>query len=64
VVAPRVVFVLADKVQIQQVLLNLMRNAIEAMDRGAPCFRDSRSQISKLLALGVGCADDEKCVPS
>ncbi|HTV38838.1 MAG TPA: PAS domain S-box protein [Xanthobacteraceae bacterium] len=30
--APRVDFVLADKVQIQQVLLNLMRNAIEAME--------------------------------
>jgi two-component system sensor kinase FixL len=29
---PQVVFVLADKVQIQQVLLNLMRNAIEAME--------------------------------
>ena len=29
---PRVDFVFADKVQIQQVLLNLMRNAIEAMD--------------------------------
>jgi two-component system, LuxR family, sensor kinase FixL len=29
---PRAEFVLADKVQIQQVLLNLMRNAIEAMD--------------------------------
>jgi two-component system sensor kinase FixL len=29
---PRAVFVLADKVQIQQVLLNLMRNAIEAME--------------------------------
>jgi len=29
---PRVSFVLADKVQIQQVLLNLMRNAIEAME--------------------------------
>src|ERR1700688_1634450 len=28
---PRTDFVLADKVQIQQVLLNLMRNAIEAM---------------------------------
>ncbi len=32
--APRVDFVLADKVQIQQVLLNLMRNAIEAMEGG------------------------------
>ncbi len=30
--APRIDFVLADKVQIQQVLLNLMRNAIEAME--------------------------------
>ena len=29
---PRIDFVLADKVQIQQVLLNLMRNAIEAME--------------------------------
>jgi two-component system sensor kinase FixL len=29
---PRVDFVLADKVQIQQVLLNLIRNAIEAME--------------------------------
>ena len=29
---PQVGFVLADKVQIQQVLLNLMRNAIEAME--------------------------------
>jgi len=29
---PRTTFVLADKVQIQQVLLNLMRNAIEAME--------------------------------
>ena len=29
---PRSDFVLADKVQIQQVLLNLMRNAIEAME--------------------------------
>jgi two-component system, LuxR family, sensor kinase FixL len=29
---PRLDFVLADKVQIQQVLLNLMRNAIEAME--------------------------------
>jgi two-component system, LuxR family, sensor kinase FixL len=28
---PRVNFVLADKIQIQQVILNLMRNAIEAM---------------------------------
>src|ERR1700688_3930858 len=29
---PRSDFVLADKVQIQQVLLNLIRNAIEAME--------------------------------
>src|SRR5208337_3228171 len=33
--APAADLVLADKVQIQQVLLNLMRNAIEAMDNAA-----------------------------
>ena len=33
---PRVEFVLADKVQIQQVLLNLMRNALEAMESSQP----------------------------
>lgn len=32
---PRAKFVLADKVQIQQVLLNLMRNAIDAMEDSA-----------------------------
>jgi two-component system sensor kinase FixL len=32
---PRAHLVLADKVQIQQVLLNLLRNAIEAMQEGA-----------------------------
>lgn len=31
---PRIDLVLADKVQVQQVLLNLMRNAIEAMEGG------------------------------
>jgi len=34
-IAPGLDFVLADKVQIQQVLLNLMRNAIEAMEDSA-----------------------------
>ncbi len=33
--APGLDFVLADKVQVQQVLLNLMRNAIEAMEDSA-----------------------------
>jgi len=32
---PKIDFVLADKVQVQQVLLNLMRNAIEAMEEAA-----------------------------
>ena len=32
---PRVAFVLVDKIQIQQVILNLMRNAIEAMQETA-----------------------------
>ena len=30
--SPRIDFVLADKVQVQQVLLNLIRNAIDAME--------------------------------
>jgi two-component system, LuxR family, sensor kinase FixL len=30
--APRLIYVLADKVQVQQVLLNLIRNAIDAME--------------------------------
>ncbi len=33
--APRLNYVLADKVQVQQVLLNLMRNAIDAMETAA-----------------------------
>jgi len=52
---PRVDFVLADKVQIQQVLLNLMRNAIEAMD--ASDRRDlvvSTAEIpNKMVEIGV-----------
>jgi two-component system sensor kinase FixL len=46
---PRVDLVLADKVQIQQVLLNLMRNAIEAMNE---------SQQRDLLVATVPVAGD------
>jgi len=34
---PALDFVLADKVQVQQVVLNLMRNAIEAMEHSSRC---------------------------
>ena len=38
--SPRAEFVFADKIQIQQVLLNLIRNAVEAMQdsNGANCW--------------------------
>src|SRR6202020_620606 len=45
---PRADFVLADKVQIQQVLLNLMRNAIEAMEAS------DRRELVVAAALGPG----------
>ena len=45
---PRSDFVLADKVQIQQVLLNLMRNAIEAMEDAA------KARIGRLDFDGEG----------
>ena len=45
---PQTDFVLADKVQIQQVLLNLMRNAMEAME---DC-RDART--CRLDSVGAG----------
>lgn len=41
--------VLADRVQVQQVLLNLMRNAIEAMER---------SERRELVVSAARCADD------
>jgi two-component system sensor kinase FixL len=46
---PGVDLVLADKVQIQQVLLNLMRNAVEAME-GAP---------RRELVVSTGAVDDD-----
>jgi two-component system sensor kinase FixL len=48
-IAPEVDLVLADKVQIQQIVLNLIRNAIEAMDGMAQ--RD--------LVVGARLADEE-----
>ena len=45
---PRVDLVLADKVQIQQVVLNLMRNAIEAMEQSE----------RRELVLSTSAADD------
>ncbi len=50
---PGVDFVLADKVQIQQVLLNLMRNAIEAMED---------SEKRELVVSTVSTADNQVAI--
>jgi two-component system sensor kinase FixL len=52
---PNVDFVLADKVQIQQVLLNLMRNAIEAMEETEKreLLISTASAQANLVEIGV-----------
>jgi two-component system, LuxR family, sensor kinase FixL len=58
--------VLIDKVQIQQVVLNLVRNAIEAMEHSEPrellvvtsAPRGSRSAVIKIVDTGPGIAAD------
>jgi two-component system sensor kinase FixL len=50
---PAVEFVLADKVQIQQVLINLMRNAVEAMQEAAR---------RELLLSAAPAEDDMVCI--
>ena len=65
---PRTDFVLADKVQIQQVLLNLMRNAIEAMEDGekrelvvaTAAAPDNMVEIS-VADTGTGIAPEISC---
>jgi two-component system sensor kinase FixL len=49
---PNVDLVLADKVQIQQVILNLMRNAIEAMEQSA-----RRELVLSIAPTGAGMID-------
>jgi two-component system sensor kinase FixL len=62
---PRVDTVLADRVQIQQVLLNLMRNAIEAMDGAgrreltiSTVAFDNEDALVKVADTGTGIAAD------
>ena len=62
---PRVDTVLADRVQIQQVLLNLMRNAIEAMDGAgrreltiSTVASDNKEVLVKVADTGAGIAAD------
>ncbi len=52
---PRVDYVLADKVQVQQVLLNLMRNAIEAMEESErrELVVSAVSEADNLVAINV-----------
>jgi two-component system sensor kinase FixL len=61
---PRVPFVLADKIQVQQVILNLIRNAIEAMQEVdkreltvAAAERDGMAEIT-VADTGPGIAPD------
>jgi two-component system sensor kinase FixL len=49
---PHVDLVLADKVQIQQVILNLMRNAIDAMEQSA-----RRELVLSIVPTGAGMVD-------
>jgi two-component system sensor kinase FixL len=56
---PRVEFVLADKVQVQQVLLNLIRNAIEAMQettlrRLTICTRKLDDETVEISVMDTG----------
>ncbi|MGB8489259.1 MAG: PAS domain S-box protein, partial [Xanthobacteraceae bacterium] len=62
---PRVDTVLADRVQIQQVLLNLMRNAVEAMDGAgrreltiSTVASDNEEVLVKVADTGAGIAAD------
>ncbi|HZC58133.1 MAG TPA: PAS domain S-box protein [Xanthobacteraceae bacterium] len=55
--APRIDFVLADKVQIQQVLLNLMRNAIEAMEETEKRELVVSTASGKETMVEIGVAD-------
>jgi two-component system, LuxR family, sensor kinase FixL len=61
--APQLDYVLADKVQIQQVLLNLMRNAIEAMEEAprrelliatAPAKDNAKDNMVEILVGDTG----------
>jgi signal transduction histidine kinase len=67
-VAPGLPFVLADEIQIQQVLLNLVRNALEAMDAagiGEQCLRldversGQGELIVRVVDNGPGVAPEE-----
>ena len=60
---PRIDLVLADKVQIQQVLLNLMRNAIEAMEgcKTRELLISAKPAGDDMIAIGV--ADTGSGIP-
>ncbi len=64
-ISPEVPYVLADKVQVQQVLLNLMRNAIEAMQESprreltvASAPGDDETVVIRVIDTGSGIAPE------
>ncbi|HQT55012.1 MAG: PAS domain S-box protein [Phenylobacterium sp.] len=64
-ISPAAPYVLADKVQVQQVLLNLMRNAIEAMQDSprraltiSSALAEDNSVIVKVIDTGPGIAPE------
>ena len=54
---PRTNFVLADKVQVQQVLLNLMRNAIEAMEEARSAILSSPRRSRRTIWSQISVSD-------
>ncbi|MEK6249091.1 MAG: ATP-binding protein, partial [Planctomycetales bacterium] len=63
--APSLPMVLADKIQLQQVLLNLMRNGMEAMERTEPDQREMsvratpRDGLLEVAVCDAGCGISE-----
>ncbi|MBL6459429.1 PAS domain-containing protein [Belnapia sp. T6] len=51
--APRLPFVIADRIQIQQVLVNLIRNALEAIENAASTVDGAPSQSPKLVVTAA-----------
>jgi len=58
-IGPDMPAVLADRIQVEQVLFNLMRNALEAMDGGEAPTSGGRTPTHRELVVAAGAADPE-----